>query len=151
MHQSESMASSEITFERHFSVKELSALWGMSDDFIRRLFLYNLALWSFVTSDQDDASIASSAFQSPLPFVCTCGCGPVMVGVLMDEDGDRAFTLLRSGCSYDTSCMKARCLSKCRSSYSVFFLPAITHTATVAGTATDRERIPEMRDRVRCL
>ena len=30
----------EITFERHFSVEALSALWGMSDDFIRRLFLH---------------------------------------------------------------------------------------------------------------
>jgi hypothetical protein len=36
----ESTATSEITFERHFSVEELSALWGMSDDFIRRLFLH---------------------------------------------------------------------------------------------------------------
>jgi hypothetical protein len=29
----------DLTFERHFSVDELSALWGMSDDFVRRLFL----------------------------------------------------------------------------------------------------------------
>ena len=36
----ESTTTSEITFERHFSVEELSALWGMSDDFIRRLFLH---------------------------------------------------------------------------------------------------------------
>jgi hypothetical protein len=27
------MTTSEITFERHFPVEELSALWGMSDDF----------------------------------------------------------------------------------------------------------------------
>ena len=33
------MPIAEITFERHFSVEALSALWGMSDDFIRRLFL----------------------------------------------------------------------------------------------------------------
>ena len=33
------MNASEMTFERHFSVDELSALWGMSDDFVRRLFL----------------------------------------------------------------------------------------------------------------
>jgi hypothetical protein len=35
-----SMTASEMTFERHFSVDELSALWGMSDDFVRRLFLH---------------------------------------------------------------------------------------------------------------
>lgn len=29
----------ESTFERHYSVEELTALWGMSDDFVRRLFL----------------------------------------------------------------------------------------------------------------
>jgi hypothetical protein len=40
MHSPESLSPSEITFERHFSVEELSALWGMSDDFIRRLFLH---------------------------------------------------------------------------------------------------------------
>jgi hypothetical protein len=28
------------TFERHFSVDQLSALWNMSDDFVRRLFLH---------------------------------------------------------------------------------------------------------------
>ena len=33
------MPGSETTFERHFSVEELSELWGMSDDFVRRLFL----------------------------------------------------------------------------------------------------------------
>jgi hypothetical protein len=30
----------EATFERHFSVDELAELWGMSDDFVRRLFLH---------------------------------------------------------------------------------------------------------------
>jgi hypothetical protein len=34
------MTASEATFERHFSVDELSACWGMSDDFVRRLFLH---------------------------------------------------------------------------------------------------------------
>ncbi len=34
------MTAPEMTFERHFSVDELSALWGMSDDFVRRLFLH---------------------------------------------------------------------------------------------------------------
>jgi transcriptional regulator GlxA family with amidase domain len=34
------MATSEATFERHFTVDELAALWGMSDDFVRRLFLH---------------------------------------------------------------------------------------------------------------
>lgn len=29
----------ETTFERHYSVDELAELWGMSDDFVRRLFL----------------------------------------------------------------------------------------------------------------
>ena len=33
------MSGTETTFERHFSVEELSELWGMSDDFVRRLFL----------------------------------------------------------------------------------------------------------------
>jgi hypothetical protein len=33
------MAGQETTFERHYSVEELTGLWGMSDDFIRRLFL----------------------------------------------------------------------------------------------------------------
>jgi hypothetical protein len=28
------------TFERHFSVDQLSALWNMSDDFVRRLFVH---------------------------------------------------------------------------------------------------------------
>lgn len=34
------MAIQETTFERHFSVEELSELWKMSDDFIRRLFVH---------------------------------------------------------------------------------------------------------------
>ncbi len=34
------MATLEATFERHFTVDELAALWGMSDDFVRRLFLH---------------------------------------------------------------------------------------------------------------
>ena len=34
------MTPAEIAFERHFSVDELCALWGMSDDFVRRLFLH---------------------------------------------------------------------------------------------------------------
>jgi hypothetical protein len=34
------MVAAEMTFEHHFSVEELSSLWGMSDDFIRRLFLH---------------------------------------------------------------------------------------------------------------
>ena len=29
----------ETTFERHFSVEELAEVWGMSQDFVRRLFL----------------------------------------------------------------------------------------------------------------
>ncbi len=33
------MATNEATFERHYSVEELCELWGMSDDFVRRLFL----------------------------------------------------------------------------------------------------------------
>jgi hypothetical protein len=33
------MAMEEAAFERHYSVEELTELWGMSDDFLRRLFL----------------------------------------------------------------------------------------------------------------
>ena len=33
------MATQESTFERHFSIEELSELWKLSDDFVRRLFL----------------------------------------------------------------------------------------------------------------
>ncbi len=33
------MQSQETTFERHYSVDELASIWGMSDDFVRRLFL----------------------------------------------------------------------------------------------------------------
>ena len=36
----EQMSASESTFERHFSVDQLAELWGMSDDFVRRLFLH---------------------------------------------------------------------------------------------------------------
>ena len=34
------MPAQETTFERHYSVEELTELWGMSDDFVRRLFLH---------------------------------------------------------------------------------------------------------------
>ena len=30
----------EATFERHYTVEELSELWKMSEDFVRRLFLH---------------------------------------------------------------------------------------------------------------
>lgn len=33
----------ETTFERHYSVDELASIWGVSDDFVRRLFLQNPA------------------------------------------------------------------------------------------------------------
>ena len=33
------MQTEETTFERHYSVDELTELWGMSDDFVRRLFM----------------------------------------------------------------------------------------------------------------
>jgi hypothetical protein len=33
------MATPETTFERHFSIEELVELWGVSYDFVRRLFL----------------------------------------------------------------------------------------------------------------
>ena len=43
-HRSAAIASSaaydEAAFERHYSVEELTELWGMSDDFVRRLFLH---------------------------------------------------------------------------------------------------------------
>jgi hypothetical protein len=35
-----SQATLETAFERHYSVDQLCALWGMSDDFVRRLFLH---------------------------------------------------------------------------------------------------------------
>ena len=34
------MPAEETTFERHYSVDELAAAWGMSDDFVRRLFVH---------------------------------------------------------------------------------------------------------------
>lgn len=34
------MATSEATFERHFTVDELAELWGRRDDFVRRLFFH---------------------------------------------------------------------------------------------------------------
>ena len=34
------MLAEETTFERHYSVEEPTGLWGMSDDFVRRLFLH---------------------------------------------------------------------------------------------------------------
>lgn len=33
------MEPQETTFERHYSVDDLASLWGVSDDFVRRLFL----------------------------------------------------------------------------------------------------------------
>ena len=33
------MPAADATFERHLSVEELAELWGMSVDFVRRLFL----------------------------------------------------------------------------------------------------------------
>lgn len=32
------MSVPDTSFERHYSVDELASLWGMSDDFVRRLF-----------------------------------------------------------------------------------------------------------------
>jgi hypothetical protein len=57
------MALAEATFERHYSVDELAALWGMSDDFVRRLYL---AWWSSSTIVRAVASIAHCASLSPL-------------------------------------------------------------------------------------
>ena len=34
------MQAQETTFERHYSVDELASLWGVSEDFVRRLFLH---------------------------------------------------------------------------------------------------------------
>ena len=34
------MQTQETTFERHYSVDELASVWGVSDDFVRRLFLH---------------------------------------------------------------------------------------------------------------
>jgi hypothetical protein len=45
-----SQAPLETTFERHYSVEELCTLWGMSDDFIRRLFLHEPGVVVFYQS-----------------------------------------------------------------------------------------------------
>ena len=37
--ESAGMGVQETAFERHYTVDELAELWGMSDDFVRRLFL----------------------------------------------------------------------------------------------------------------
>ena len=34
------MQAQESAFERHYSVDELATVWGVSDDFVRRLFLH---------------------------------------------------------------------------------------------------------------
>jgi hypothetical protein len=34
------MSGQETTFERHYSVEQLAVMWGMSDDFVRRLFVH---------------------------------------------------------------------------------------------------------------
>ncbi len=34
------MQAQQTTFERHYSVDDLAERWGMSDDFVRRLFLH---------------------------------------------------------------------------------------------------------------
>ena len=34
------MQAQETTFERHYSVDDLASIWGVSDDFVRRLFLH---------------------------------------------------------------------------------------------------------------
>lgn len=34
------MPTDTLYLERHFSVEELAELWGMSEDFVRRLFLH---------------------------------------------------------------------------------------------------------------
>jgi hypothetical protein len=36
------------TFERHYSVDELAAAWGMSDDFVRRMFVHEPGVVLFV-------------------------------------------------------------------------------------------------------
>lgn len=38
----------ETTFERHYSVDELASIWGVSDDFVRRLFLREPGVVVFV-------------------------------------------------------------------------------------------------------
>jgi transcriptional regulator GlxA family with amidase domain len=37
----------ETTFERHLSVDELSELWGMSEDFVRRMFIHETGVVVF--------------------------------------------------------------------------------------------------------
>jgi hypothetical protein len=38
----------DTTFERHYSVDELAERWGMSDDFVRRLFIRESGVVVFV-------------------------------------------------------------------------------------------------------
>ena len=44
------MGTQETTFERHYSIEELTELWGMSDDFVRRLFLHEPGVVVFFKS-----------------------------------------------------------------------------------------------------
>ena len=39
MASADKLSAVESTFERHFSPEQLGELWGMSEDFVRRLFL----------------------------------------------------------------------------------------------------------------
>jgi hypothetical protein len=43
------MQSQDTTFERHYSVDDLASAWGMSDDFVRRLFLHEPGVVVFFT------------------------------------------------------------------------------------------------------
>ena len=42
------MQAQETTFERHYSIDELASIWGVSDDFVRRLFLHEPGVVVFV-------------------------------------------------------------------------------------------------------
>jgi transcriptional regulator GlxA family with amidase domain len=44
------MGTQETTFERHYSIEELTELWGMSDDLVRRLFLHEPSVVVFFKS-----------------------------------------------------------------------------------------------------
>ena len=49
------MGVQETAFERHYTVDELAELWGMSDDFVRRLFLNEPGVVVFFKTGQADA------------------------------------------------------------------------------------------------
>ena len=61
----------EAAFERHYSVEELTELWGMSDDFVRRLFLHEPGVVIFYRQQPASACIARCGSLPQSPCACT--------------------------------------------------------------------------------